>query len=84
VGSPLRITKADGTTVVLTEVAQAGDSITGIGADGAVTSLPTSEVQTLEVRRTHPGALLMSAMVAAGVAVLIFLQGDDLAEPVSP
>jgi len=81
VGSRVRVTRVDGTTVVLEAAAMRADSVAGIEEGGVWMTVPVSDVQELEAWRWDPGFMLMPAFIVAVVVIpkvlLRSLRGPD-------
>lgn len=69
VPSRVRVTRADGTMVVLRDAVLRADSITGYGEGGAPAGVALSDVQTLEARQPSPIVVLLPALVVAAVVL---------------
>jgi len=63
VPSNVRLLRASGDTVLLTDAALRGDSITGFRASGVPATVALSELQGLEVRRATPAMVLAPAII---------------------
>jgi len=69
VPSDVRLLRAAGDTLVLTDAALRGDSITGFRESGAPASVALSELQALQVRRPGPAILLAPAVIIGFIVV---------------
>ena len=76
----LRVDRTDGEALILKDAWRDQEAIVGLDDDGAEARVPLSDVVALESWRTHPGSLLLTGMVAAGVIVGYLLSGDELVE----
>lgn len=69
VTSEVRITRADGDTIVLRDAAMRADSIAGVEEDGAAAAVAISDLRALEARRVAPLVLLMPAIIIGFIVV---------------
>lgn len=69
VPSDVRLLRASGDTLVLTDAALRGDSITGFQASGVPASVALSELQVLQVRRISPAMALAPAFLIGFIVV---------------
>jgi hypothetical protein len=69
VSSQVRVTRADGTSVVIIEAMMRSDSITGYERSGLPANVALADVQTLEAWRLDPGFLFVPVIVAALIVV---------------
>jgi hypothetical protein len=69
VPSQVRVTRSDGTTVVLIEAMLRADSIVGYEKSGVLGSVATSDVQMLEARQPSPVVVLIPALVVAAIVI---------------
>jgi hypothetical protein len=69
VPSKVRVTRSDGTTVVLIEAMLRADSIKGYEESGVPGSVAVSDVQMLEVRRPSPVVALLPALVVVAIVI---------------
>lgn len=72
----VRITRDDGTSVVLDYAAMRSDSITGVEEGGVSTTVAVTEVQTLELWGFDPGFLFVPVIVV-GLVLLNYFPLDD-------
>lgn len=76
VTSRVRITRTDGTVLVLSRASLREDAITGIEEGGGSTSVATADIQELEAWRVDPGFMLLPAFVVAVVVLPKVLTGS--------
>lgn len=69
VTTEVRITRADGDTIVLRDAAMRADTISGVEPSGAPASVPLSDVHAFESRRISPLVLLMPAIIVGFIVV---------------
>jgi len=69
IGSQVRITRADGSRIVLKEATVAADSIAGVDENGAPARVAMSDVQALEEGQVSPAVVLMPALIVIAIVV---------------
>jgi len=69
VTSDVRLLRASGDTLVLSDASLRGDSITGLQESGVPASVAVSELQELQVRRSSPAMLLAPAFIIGFIVV---------------
>jgi hypothetical protein len=74
VAKQARVTRADGTILVMTDAHVRGDSLSGTAARGARVAIPLRDVRRVEVRRPNELATaVLATFAAAAVAVLVLV-----------
>jgi len=74
VAKQARVTRADGTALVLADAQVRGDSLWGTAARGARVAVALRDVRRVEVRRPNElGTAILATFAAAAVAVLVLV-----------
>ncbi len=74
VAKQARVTRADGTILMMTDAHVRGDSLSGTAARGARVAVALRDVRRVEVRRPNElGDAILAAFAAAAVAVLVLV-----------
>jgi hypothetical protein len=81
----VRVTRADGTTILVTRAVVRGDSLLGMSAsdDSLRLAIPLAEVRAVEYAEFRPALTLLaivtiSALLAAAIVVLAVTSGQQL------
>ena len=76
--NPARVTRTDGSVVVMRDAAVARDSVAGTGEAGRV-AIPLSEVRSIEARGMNGGrTALLTVGILAGVFGLVVLAATSI------
>lgn len=76
--NPARVTRTDGSVVVMRDAAVSRDSVAGTGEAGRV-AIPLSEVRSIEARRMDGGrTALLTVGILAGLLGLVVLAASNV------